>query len=386
MNIRDIFNPLNEKREYHYAGKFVSEEGMKSIRALLLTDEAYALRYNYPLGDAGENISPEWLVTTGPLQGTLPKRIAHLIYKNSGAKIPKGIVSEIGNIAARHCGNGQDYVYDITPDFDWREGDFGDTGSCYWGGRASARDMLKEHDSLAIRFYKDSKGYGRAWIIFPKPSEVMALEGKAPENICIVYNSYPSSHPLCRVARLIATLTGLSYKGPVRLENRGSDDGALYINGGKCYVIGSPSDIENITGVNLNWEDEDMCICSDCGCAIDEDELLSSPDGEDLCSDCFHNSYFSCDRCFRTFDNGDCISLEDGQYCERCAIVMGYGPCYNCGEWSREVDQRTGNDNTYCPNCWEEEYGDCKDCGETHILSNLTDGLCPECREKEVAA
>ena len=243
--------------------------------------------------------------------------------------------------------------------------------------------MLREHDSLAIRFYKkdsygNDKGYGRAWIVFPESNEISVSSGPKPTNVCLVFNSYPSSHPLCRVARLIATILGLSYKGTIDFSNNGETDETLWINNGRCYVIGKG--IENVTEINLQWKDENLMTCANCGRGLLEDDHCHDPDDEDICESCFSSYYFCCERCGETFNQDDQISVSDHGYCEWCAEKKGYAPCRDCGEWLEQDDQKEAHGNTYCESCWEERFGDCEECGETFCLNDLKEGLCEDCR------
>jgi hypothetical protein len=47
----------------------------------------------------------------------------------------------------------------------WKDGDFSDKNSCFWGGRNVVREILKEQGVKALQLYKNDKGIGRALVL-----------------------------------------------------------------------------------------------------------------------------------------------------------------------------------------------------------------------------
>lgn len=58
--------------------------------------------------------------------------------------------------------------------------------------------------------------------------------------------------------------------------------------------------------------------CEICDHAMDEDEVFRSPDGEYLCSTCFHDNYFECIECGDIHHVDYSFYTEDGLVCEEC--------------------------------------------------------------------
>src|SRR5688572_6324743 len=107
-----------------------------------------------------------WIVQRGEYVGTLPKRIRSFYFKQHGIKCPDSFIEQIGNLARQHSDSQSYYTFEIVDQFDWEAGDFGDSGSCYWGGNAGARIMLNDNGGMAVCFFTDSgHGYARAWFV-----------------------------------------------------------------------------------------------------------------------------------------------------------------------------------------------------------------------------
>jgi hypothetical protein len=187
-----------------------------------------------------------WVVQKGETyRGKFPKRVAQYYKKVHNLKAPDAFIEQIGNIARAHSEELSVYYFDFTRDFDWEEGDFGDDGSCFWGGNAAALDMLYANGAQAIRFYNNyGHGIARAWLV---PMEA--------EGITFIFNGYGfPGNPTLTVAQAFARFTELRYQ-QVALTNNGSDDDTLWINSGIGYVIGKAKRIEEIHHYDFGWYD-----------------------------------------------------------------------------------------------------------------------------------
>lgn len=127
----------------------VSLTGMRLVRSYLRSEFDVYLPSTF---------SKDWTVEKGDYTGTFPTRVKVWLKKAHGKKMTKEQISEVGNIARRNTIRGKEYQFDFTDKFDWSPGDFGEKEtSCYWGDHNYARTMLREHESLAIRFYGPRK-------------------------------------------------------------------------------------------------------------------------------------------------------------------------------------------------------------------------------------
>lgn len=255
--------------------KTIDIEGLDSVNGWLhrhLSDDSDY----YPHAD----IEPVWQNS----RGTFPKRLSSYLYKEHNVRLDGDQVREIGNLLKPYVQTGKTYYYDFTGDFDWDDGDFGDLGSCFWGDRGDSITRLEEHDSMAMRFWKDRgketqkgyehsiedsvygfRGYGRAWLAFPRRSDRFYARNRPLEPVeCVVlFNAYPKGFQKATVARILAKHLNLSYKR-IALRCRGSDDHTLWINGrdterendndsGVGYMVGKRDSITEVEMVDLQW-------------------------------------------------------------------------------------------------------------------------------------
>jgi len=158
-------------------------------------------------------------------EGKFAKRVKKLAH-HQGVKLDDALVAAVGKIAEEHSLLG-DLYFDLTCQFDWQAGDFGDEGSCFWGSRAKARELLQKAGAQAIRFYDPAsgQGIGRAWVIETQYGTVC-------------FNAYgPIS--LRKVAKVLALHLGHDPDSvrPVALINEHEAGGLIYINGGSGYLI-----------------------------------------------------------------------------------------------------------------------------------------------------
>lgn len=172
------------------------------------------------------SVAARWMEGQEPLlwhtkEGSLPKRLAKEVKRQTGVKLSNDTLGKIGSLADKHCPKTSQYTFDITETIDWQDGDFGDSGSCYWGCHASARYKLQsQHNAFAIRFYDGRRGMGRAWIV--------VQDGKA-----FLFNAYGVN--LTTQSRVLAQHLGAQYGELDSLLNQGNDSGDLWINGAKPH-------------------------------------------------------------------------------------------------------------------------------------------------------
>lgn len=192
--------------------------------------------------DLPDNWQYVWLVESGEsYKGTFPKRVASFYRKQFGIKCPDVFTREIGNIARQYSNDESIFHFDVVDTIDWYAGDFGDSGSCYWGGMESSRYALESGGGMAIRFFnEDGDGYARAWMV------------KARTDVYVIFNGYGFyNHATMQIARIFATFLGTDYKD-VRF------DSDVYLNG-DAFVVGETNEIErfNYFDYYFGVEDED---------------------------------------------------------------------------------------------------------------------------------
>lgn len=183
-----------------------------------------------------------WLVTEKkPYVGTFAKRVSKFYFQILKLKCPPEFIQEIGNLARSHSSEALTYEFEFVNRIDWQDGDFGDGGSCWWGEYEQARPLLLSNGGLAIRFYHNNVGMGRAWVV-------------PYGELYIVFNGYGFvSDSTLIIVRVMAQFLGLSYNR-ISLVNHND---LLYINNDAGYILGSHDTIKDMTYHRFEFGDAD---------------------------------------------------------------------------------------------------------------------------------
>lgn len=322
----------------------ISDAGITAIRDLIIQQDVLAGEWqrlnpdpaNKYLPSLPDNWDWHWLVTTGDIVGKFSKRVRKYYYTHHGLKSPDAFITEIGNLARQHTVNQLTYYVEFTARFNWQAGDFGDRGSCYWGGYAGARTMLEDNGGMAVLFFsQDEHGYGRAWFV--------DMDGHY-----LLFNGYGfSANSTHTIASVVAAFLGMTYK-KIRLENRGTDSGVLYINGGIGYVVGPIEIIETIENVDLWWYLVNACVS--CGEGVIEDDVHWGPDDQGYCMQCFYDQFDVCAYCGGAHYNDDLYRVEDDYLCEWCAEQRSRD-CATCSQSFYSRNMIVVRNKPYCETC-----------------------------------
>jgi hypothetical protein len=353
---------------------------------------------------------------TWEVEGTrIHKRIKAAIYKRTGYNLPDALLRNIAEIAATDR-NSNDTWVDVTTDFSWESGDFGDDGSCYWGSYSNARtSYLPKLAASAVRSYETydngqcGHGTGRGWI-YPVPFF-------KPENADLAvyvafnpYGTFGNNHSLfgsiCAMAA--SDQNGKPYKW-ARLYDHNVD--GCYVNG--CDFLIYPSDLDLATilseecisdlihsgetkyNVNVSYDQINRVGCplptwakrsgaSDyevrrprcvsCGDRYDENDG-NWEDGDFYCEDCYNETFSYCEFCEETVRSEDCHNVDDHYICEYCRNRYAT-QCDRCNEYHvtsapryHRADEYSfydvnsdGCNETWCADCFEGNVFHCDVC------------------------
>lgn len=318
------------------------------------------------------------------------KQIARKLAQQ-GYKISADQKNLIGNIVNGHITDIDSYEFDFTDHFNWHAGDFGDSGSCFWGAHSGAREMMQDNDFLAVRFYnKFGGGFARAWVCIVN------------DDSAIVFNGYGLETK--QIAQILGQYTDKPIK-EVRLENEGQDNGTLWINS-NGYAIG---DFPH-SSYDFDIDDEGSYSCEYCGDRINEDNMRHT-DYAILCESCYDDNYFYCEQCETDHSTDDTEAVEIQIYskysksfysatvCPEKAQEHGYYQCESCEGWSEETRNTDDDKYNYCPDCAKENnYHECESCGDflecdltikaqvstddTHYCNDCQDDVCFHCGDE----
>lgn len=166
---------------------------------------------------------------------------------------------------------------------------------------------------------------------------------------------------------------------------RDSDNESDIIVGEKpiCIYCGEEHDVEDNISCCGGY------VCSDCGCVLNEDEVIWV-DGDPYCCDCASR----CDCCEEYFRDCDLIEAVDCYggtiyVCQDCADRY-YGECLDCNRMFEVDCMSIVNGCHVCNDCLADYYSQCEDCGEfaydCDIIRDETDGVrrCCSCNERHL--
>jgi len=123
-------------------------------------------------------------------------------------------------------------------------------------------------------------------------------------------------------------------------------------------------------------------VCCNCGCALDENDVYYSPDGDDhYCQSCWDDRFSHCERCGYAYDIDDVFNCDDSYYCPDCADRIGYVSCDRCGDMTRDYTITKDSEKYYCDGCAEYRVNYCSECGCLYeFASNWCNG-CDKCTD-----
>jgi hypothetical protein len=334
-------------------------------------ETSHGARFAFPSPRSLWNLNADWtnwMVVKGEFSGTWAKRYSSFVWKNFGCRPPESMIAKLGEILSKSANIENQYICDITNNFDWEPGEFAENeGSCWWSEFNHARTGLQANGGLALRFYKpNGEGNGRCWIYVEN------------DRMYIFNNYHHDNLTLYNMACLLATLLGVSYKR-VRI-----DCPRAYVNAEHGFMIAPVDVISNLRKdecYELDFADsEEECYeCDDCGRHHSENyEWYFPNNGDRVCPSCYENHYFTCSDCCEVYYNDNGREGADGDtYCGDC-WDKHFCECEECGETLSLTDATEWEGNQYCEGCLPEE---CSVCHERNLT--LNDGVCPECEETD---
>jgi hypothetical protein len=414
-------------KQLSYRAPFVAslkvEEYSESIRNRVL----YALSSHFVRDDVqlkdkvtGDEIN-RWEVAMlfdWKIEGArLHKRIKSALYKKCGHQLPDELLRSIADIAATER-NSDDLWIDVTPDFSWDSGDFGDDGSCYWGSYSSARTQyLPQLGASAVRSYETMDngecgyGNGRGWI-YPLP---LFQTDNADVAVYVAFNPYGKfgdNH--CTFAQICAMVAGDQNEKPykwTRLYDHNLD--GCYVNGADFLIYPSDLDLSTLISedcfsdllkrdevrysVNVSYtaiervncplpswaknsdSHSGRVRCCDCGDRCDEESGYYE-DGDFYCEDCYCERFSSCEFCDYTCQSEDMHEVDGHYICEDCRDRY-CTQCDSCGDYHVTSTPRyhshiettgymevvsDGSTETWCTSCYEDNGFYCDVCCTEH--------------------
>lgn len=375
---------------------------------------------HYNLPALPEDWSWEWFIHKGIYAGNFGTRVGKYYYRVHKRNLEDNHKTWINNRAKR--GTMMDELtFDFTNEFNWRDGEFGDDGSCFWGGRAGAKEMILSANGFAFRVFKSNVGHGRCWII-PRTKRQLTGDIKDDDKevvAWVLFNAY-GDYLIEQYARFLAGWAGLKYKEIQYLKNLYSDSGTLYINRGMGVAL-ADEDVLKVVPDNLDFNidvidadesgftcygceeyfegepynhydgdpyceycwDELFYYCEDCSTYYREHDVTYVESIHDyVCDDCLSNRYYRCNSCLEYFIEGDVVIDKDSEtWCNSCAEA-NLTVCDECSEYVEDIEDVDGR--PLCEDCANKLAADCANCDDKFLIKNLKetpdgDKLCEDC-------
>jgi hypothetical protein len=299
--------------------------------------------------------------------GKISKQTARVWRKMTDHKLTDPDKMMIGTIA-RYFSNGETIYFDLTNDFTWSDGDYGDHGSCFWTDGGEYRGAIFDADGAAIRSYSDQygRGIGRAWIMPTMTRQVSAsgdFDDLGETREYVIFNNYGSPDVQVFAETLRQTLCA-KYAVPIC-----ADYSDTYMNGGTHYLITdrsahylytrlySPDALSYSSSaypsVNLRSDyycDRETRYCQSCQSRVNLSDVYTDDYGdcEIYCFSCWSEYYTQCENCEQTIRR-DYAQYHDGSdYCDYCYDQVCQ-VCDICAERSERkmYDDVNGYDQVY---------------------------------------
>jgi len=312
-------------------------------------------------------------------KGKITKRIKKHVFKTWEHKLTDSQISNIGNNINNNLIIPDSYYYDFNDNFNWQDGDFGDSGSCFWDGRENAKDMIQSESGFALRLYDtDRNGIGRIWII-PIENGMILFNGYLNDN----YDSTPTKLISNIFEQILINDFGLKtnddfYIKKIGLDNRDSSGGTLWINSDSGFMFSLKEYDYGSYDFNISeYPNDNYQVCFECSFDIDTEYHEYHIQNENYyCNDCFNNLFSYCEYCNDYHDSDDFYIINDDFICSDC-VDNHYNKCDDCGEY-HESDEliKLVKSNNFNNIKFKKDIINyyCKEC-----INNHTDNYCECC-------
>lgn len=215
------------------------------------TEEALARQRNYLKLSAQNALVAALGCTWQTRQGNFTKRLSRHAFKTYGLKLPPEIVSQIGCIAREHS-TAVDYHLEVTRNLNLSASEFGNAGSCWWGGYEESRCALKSNGGFGMRTFATIDGEacahevtGRAWMLpLTKDGETFKPTFNTHPDAFAVFNGYGILSGYAP-ARVLAHMAGMTYR------KINFDCSPMFVNGGSGYLVAPEEIAQPYTDGNL---------------------------------------------------------------------------------------------------------------------------------------
>lgn len=356
MNVIAIKIPFDEMLKITPTGG-LSDEGKDEITRIVMRDCRIQLPAEF---------------FQSPSKTAVSKRLTQWL-ADQGHDYPSSLPTMVGNIVGENSIGSQEITFRFTRNLNWKAGDYGDDGSCFWGSNTAAMALLRHYGAFAVQFLTSdgTKGLGRCFGYQPHPGMIVLFNSYGLLNADDVYGRPDSSvsrgrqdAKLVYAARVVAEYLQSSYRS-VLLKNRGSDNGLVYINSSRGYLVGDKELLSLLTAYDLEMDENVLPKCSRCGNISEASSLKTVPGKGTMCPKCYADYFVTCTNCGNEHPKETALSFDNRYFCsKKCASAMNYRECANCGHVMpmEFLIYAQGAQQWVCPSCASRRYRTCCDC------------------------
>lgn len=342
----------------------ISPEALTNVKIYLRDQHQLEFTKDYEavekMMDTVDQIGIEWVTP----RGTWPKRLSRAL-KHAIGKVPSDVISKCGQMAKSSCQRfGETVELKISRTVHWKQGDYGDYDSCFFGCRSAAPYMIFHHDGFALTLSsEEGERLGRAWCV-PWRDHYVVFNSYAVNGECVECTTF---------ARLLMALLGRNYYRKVRLLNRGYTEGVLWIN--NCYGFLVGDDVHNIEAVDLDL----TVTCEECEADFTDESAGYWYEKSFRCAECSKTCY----NCESVIPCGEEIYSRGDRFCRECWEEIGTY-CDRCDDPVQADDVHDGPDNEpHCEACFNHRFVICFRCGDVvwgdEALTYQADLYCQGC-------
>ncbi len=284
----------------------------------------------------------------------LARRVARAVHKVTGVVLDADLLQRIGQLAAAE--RNLIVTCDVTDRFDWVDGDFADTDSCFWRGWVNARAIsLPKLGARALRFYADrdkAVGNGRCWIL-PLP-----LDSKGRQEF-VTFNYTGAAADIERTKAVTLAYLRDALGGQWYAHNLPRlDISNLFVS------LFSPVLYSQKAKRTARWK----------GIVLDNSwENRSTLPIPDWAHDAISQPQFVCTVCYDPIGKGDMHIVNGARYCNYCYGEV-FDQCTLCGadmHHASAVEAWITPDyiRLVCPTCAKTHVKTCPICDTTFVAS-----------------
>ncbi len=189
-------------------------------------------------------------------KGNFTRRLSSMLYKKHKFKLPPEVISEVGNLGRAHSSDAASWEVEFTRDLNRPAEDFCHDDSCWFtdGSYGASRCALKQWGGLALRTFSSTSYHdfptGRAWVQ-PLNEDLEPTHDIINAHAYVVYNGYGEMEARYVAARIVAHLTGRTYR---KIQFTASPQ---FINGESGYLVADEKTCRKTGVVSYSYDEHE---------------------------------------------------------------------------------------------------------------------------------